>query len=87
MDIPKFAHPTRQSVVVVGVGAFGEWSSLQLAEKGAKVTITAHSCSAIGRLWHTGQVKVPVSTMKEGFGLQNLCERNPSYSRHFFSSW
>ena len=39
MGTPKFASPSRQSVVVVGAGAFGGWSALQLAEKGAKVTL------------------------------------------------
>jgi sarcosine oxidase len=36
---PKFAPSSQQSVVVVGAGAFGGWTALQLAEKGAKVTL------------------------------------------------
>src|SRR3984893_476238 len=36
---PAFAKPVRPSVIVVGAGAFGGWSALQLAERGAKVTL------------------------------------------------
>lgn len=36
---PAFAQSVRPSVIVVGAGAFGGWSALQLAQKGAKVTL------------------------------------------------
>jgi glycine/D-amino acid oxidase-like deaminating enzyme len=34
-----FASSPRKSVIVVGAGAFGGWTALQLLEKGAKVTL------------------------------------------------
>jgi sarcosine oxidase len=34
-----FAGPLRDSVIVVGAGAFGGWSALQLLRRGAKVTL------------------------------------------------
>src|SRR4030081_3824226 len=34
-----FASPPRTSVIVVGAGAFGGWTALQLLKKGAKVTL------------------------------------------------
>src|SRR5207248_796372 len=36
---PTFARSVRPSVIVVGAGAFGGWSALQLAQRGAKVTL------------------------------------------------
>src|SRR5882762_2440259 len=36
---PAFAKPVRPSVIVVGAGAFGGWSALQLAKRGARVTL------------------------------------------------
>src|SRR5437016_4985302 len=36
---PSFGASVRTSAIVVGAGAFGGWSALQLAEKGAKVTL------------------------------------------------
>jgi glycine/D-amino acid oxidase-like deaminating enzyme len=36
---PVFAGSLRASVIVVGAGAFGGWSALQLLRKGAKVTL------------------------------------------------
>src|SRR5713101_9342194 len=36
---PAFAASVQPSVVVVGAGAFGGWSALQLAQRGAKVTL------------------------------------------------
>jgi glycine/D-amino acid oxidase-like deaminating enzyme len=36
---PTFAHSLRASVLVVGAGAFGGWSALQLLRSGAKVTL------------------------------------------------
>jgi glycine/D-amino acid oxidase-like deaminating enzyme len=36
---PAFAASLRGSVIVVGAGAFGGWSALQLLQKGAKVTL------------------------------------------------
>src|ERR1700746_3125267 len=36
---PAFLGPLRASVIVVGAGAFGGWSALQLLRKGAKVTL------------------------------------------------
>jgi glycine/D-amino acid oxidase-like deaminating enzyme len=36
---PAFAGPLRDSVIVVGAGAFGGWSALQLLRRGAKVTL------------------------------------------------
>ena len=36
---PAFAKPVRPSVIVVGAGAFGGWSALQLTQRGAKVTL------------------------------------------------
>src|SRR6267142_364401 len=35
---PAFVGPLRASVIVVGAGAFGGWSALQMLRKGAKVT-------------------------------------------------
>jgi sarcosine oxidase len=37
--LPPFFSPGRPSAIVVGAGAFGGWSALQLAERGAKVTL------------------------------------------------
>src|SRR5215470_9641220 len=34
-----FARSGRPSVIVVGAGAFGGWSALQLIQRGAKVTL------------------------------------------------
>jgi glycine/D-amino acid oxidase-like deaminating enzyme len=36
---PKFLPSSKASVVVVGAGAFGGWSALQLAQRGVKVTL------------------------------------------------
>lgn len=36
---PVFVDPFRASVIVVGAGAFGGWSALQLLRKGAKVIL------------------------------------------------
>ena len=36
---PAFAKTVRPSVIVVGAGAFGGWSALQLKQRGAKVTL------------------------------------------------
>src|SRR3981081_3779635 len=36
---PKFPVSSKPSVVVVGAGALGGWSALQLAQRGAKVTL------------------------------------------------
>jgi glycine/D-amino acid oxidase-like deaminating enzyme len=36
---PAFAALDQSSVIVVGAGAFGGWSALQLVQKGAKVTL------------------------------------------------
>ncbi len=36
---PAFVGPLRASVIVVGAGAFGGWSALQLLQRGAKVTL------------------------------------------------
>jgi glycine/D-amino acid oxidase-like deaminating enzyme len=36
---PTFARSSRTSVIVVGAGAFGGWSALQLVRSGAKVTL------------------------------------------------
>jgi glycine/D-amino acid oxidase-like deaminating enzyme len=36
---PAIARTARPSVIVVGAGAFGGWSALQLLQKGAKVTL------------------------------------------------
>lgn len=36
---PAFVGPLRASVIVVGAGAFGGWSALQLLRKGAKVLL------------------------------------------------
>jgi glycine/D-amino acid oxidase-like deaminating enzyme len=36
---PAFAGSRRASVIVVGAGAFGGWSALQLLQRGAKVTL------------------------------------------------
>ena len=36
---PTFASSIRSSVIVVGAGAFGGWSALQLAQRGANVTL------------------------------------------------
>src|SRR5450432_4635325 len=36
---PAFAAPVQPSVIVVGAGAFGGWSALQLLQRGAKVTL------------------------------------------------
>src|SRR5258708_24744491 len=36
---PAFAALDRSSVIVVGAGAFGGWSALQLVQRGAKVTL------------------------------------------------
>src|SRR5216683_6643175 len=36
---PAFAASVRSSVIVVGAGAFGGWSALQFAQRGAKVTL------------------------------------------------
>ncbi len=36
---PRFAHSLRTSVIVVGAGAFGGWSALQLLRSGANVTL------------------------------------------------
>ena len=36
---PAFAASLQSSVIVVGAGAFGGWSALQLAQKGARVTL------------------------------------------------
>jgi glycine/D-amino acid oxidase-like deaminating enzyme len=39
IDPPVIARTTRPSVIVVGAGAFGGWSALQLLQKRAKVTL------------------------------------------------
>src|SRR5438105_5797141 len=39
MGSRAFASTTRKSVIVVGAGAFGGWTALQLLKKGAKVTL------------------------------------------------
>jgi sarcosine oxidase len=39
MGSRAFASTTRKSVIVVGAGAFGGWTALQLLSKGAKVTL------------------------------------------------
>jgi glycine/D-amino acid oxidase-like deaminating enzyme len=39
MPLPTFSVARASSVVVVGAGAFGGWSALQLARRGAKVTL------------------------------------------------
>src|SRR6184192_2884236 len=39
MGLHAFASSPRKSVIVVGAGAFGGWTALQLLEKGAKVTL------------------------------------------------
>lgn len=39
MGSRAFASSPRKSVIVVGAGAFGGWTALQLLEKGAKVTL------------------------------------------------
>jgi glycine/D-amino acid oxidase-like deaminating enzyme len=36
---PPLAASVRPSVIVVGAGAFGGWSALQLTQKGARVTL------------------------------------------------
>src|SRR6266567_478435 len=36
---PTFTASVQPSVIVVGAGAFGGWSALQLAQRGAKVTL------------------------------------------------
>jgi hypothetical protein len=36
---PAFAASVQPSVIVVGAGAFGGWSALQLVQRGAKVTL------------------------------------------------
>jgi sarcosine oxidase len=36
---PTLAGSTPKSVIVIGAGAFGGWSALQLAQRGAKVTL------------------------------------------------
>jgi sarcosine oxidase len=36
---PVIAGAVRASVIVVGAGAFGGWSALQLLQRGAKVTL------------------------------------------------
>jgi hypothetical protein len=36
---PAFAASVQPSVIVVGAGAFGGWSALQLLQRGAKVTL------------------------------------------------
>src|SRR5258708_11851411 len=36
---PALAASIRSSVIVVGAGAFGGWSALQFAQRGAKVTL------------------------------------------------
>ncbi len=36
---PAFASSLRRSVIVIGAGAFGGWSALQLLQRGAKVTL------------------------------------------------
>ena len=36
---PAFSGSTPVSVIVIGAGAFGGWSALQLAQRGAKVTL------------------------------------------------
>src|SRR3984893_5682195 len=36
---PAIARTLRASVIVVGAGAFGGWSALQLLQKGSKVTL------------------------------------------------
>src|SRR5450432_375474 len=36
---PAFAGSVQPSVIVVGAGAFGGWSALQLLQRGAKVTL------------------------------------------------
>jgi glycine/D-amino acid oxidase-like deaminating enzyme len=36
---PYSPRPVRPSVIVVGAGAFGGWSALQLTQRGAKVTL------------------------------------------------
>src|SRR5579859_7580700 len=38
-DSPGFVAPPAASVIVVGAGAFGGWSALQLLQRGAKVTL------------------------------------------------
>jgi sarcosine oxidase len=39
LGTPTSARPVRPSVIVVGAGAFGGWSALQLKQRGAKVTL------------------------------------------------
>ena len=39
MGSRAFASSPRKSVIVVGAGAFGGWTALQLLEQGAKVTL------------------------------------------------
>src|SRR5216110_3505651 len=39
MGSRALASSPRKSVIVVGAGAFGGWTALQLLEKGAKVTL------------------------------------------------
>src|SRR6516165_5241335 len=39
MRSQSVAHSSGKSVIVVGASAFGGWSALHLAERGAKVTI------------------------------------------------
>jgi sarcosine oxidase len=39
VDSSAFAASVRRSVIIVGAGAFGGWSALQLAQRGAKVTL------------------------------------------------
>src|SRR5499425_2288594 len=34
-----FAKSTQETVIVIGAGAFGGWTALQLLKKGAKVTL------------------------------------------------
>src|SRR5450432_315427 len=36
---PAFAAPVQPSVIVVGAGAFGGWSALQLLQRGVRVTL------------------------------------------------
>ena len=38
-DSPAVAASLRASAIVVGAGAFGGWSALQLLQRGAKVTL------------------------------------------------
>ena len=44
---PKFPVSSKPSVVVVGAGALGGWSALQLAQRGAKVTSPLSDCPAL----------------------------------------